>query len=86
MQRSAYQREAKERLHLPFELLSDSDFEFTEALDPPTFEADGQTYIKRTTLIVKDTCVEKVFYPVFPPNKNAAEVTAWLQKRQEELS
>lgn len=86
VQRSAYQREAKERLHLPFELLSDSDFEFTEALDLPTFEADGQTYIKRTTLIVKDACVEKVFYPVFPPNENAAEVTAWLQKRQEELS
>ena len=70
----------------PFELLSDSDFEFTEALDLPTFQADGHTYIKRTTLIVKDACVEKVFYPVFPPNENAAEVTAWLQKRQEELS
>src|SRR5437762_920532 len=77
-QNSAYQREAVERLHLPFELLSDENLEFARALKLPTFEVDGMTLIKRITLITRDGTIRKVFYPVFPPDKNASDVSAWL--------
>jgi peroxiredoxin len=77
-QDTAYQREAVERLHLPFELLSDAALTLARALRLPTFEVEGMTLIKRLTLIVGGGRIEKVFYPVFPPDKNAAEVIAWL--------
>jgi peroxiredoxin len=73
-----YQSEAAERLHLPFELLSDKDLEFTAALGLPTFEIDGMSLLKRLTFVVNDGLIEKAFYPVFPPNKNAEEVIGWL--------
>ena len=72
------QREAAERLHLPYLLLSDAEFGLAEALKLPTFRLNGQKYLKRTTLIVQDGTTEKVFYPVFPPDRNAAEVVAYL--------
>jgi peroxiredoxin len=78
-QGSEYQREAVERLHLPFPLLSDARLELTRALDLPTFTAAGQTLLKRLTLVVRDGKVEHVFYPVFPPDAHAAEVLAWLR-------
>ncbi|HZO71457.1 MAG TPA: peroxiredoxin [Ktedonobacteraceae bacterium] len=77
-QTTAYQQEAAERLHLPFALLSDEKLAFTHALRLPTFEFAGMTLIKRVTLIVADGKISKVFYPVFPPQQNAAEVLAWL--------
>jgi peroxiredoxin len=77
-QDTAYQREAVERLHLPFELLSDAALTLARALRLPMFEVEGMTLIKRLTLIVSSGRIEKVFYPVFPPDKNAAEVIAWL--------
>ena len=77
-QDTTYQREAVERLHLPFELLSDERLEFVKALRLPTFEVDGMTLIKRLTLIARDGVIEKVFYPVFPPDRNAGDVVAWL--------
>jgi len=77
-QGTAYQQEAAERLHLPFELLSDEELEFAQALRLPTFEVDGMKLIKRITLIVRDGTITKVFYPVFPPDRNADEVTEWL--------
>jgi len=77
-QDTAYQCEMAERLHLPFEVLSDSTFAFTEAMGLPTFEVDGMRLIKRVTLIVRDNAVEHVFYPVFPPSQNAHDVVAWL--------
>ncbi len=80
-QDTGYQREAAERLHLPFALLSDERQEFAGALNLPTFEAEGKTLIKRLTLIVRDGRIEEVFYPVFPPGKNAEEVLAWLSER-----
>ena len=76
-----YQREAVERLHLRFELLSDKRLEFAHALRLPVFEIEGMTLIKRITLILRDGFIEKVFYPVFPPDKNAEEVIAWLSQR-----
>ena len=80
-QDTAYQREAVERLHLPFEILSDEKLEFTRALRLPTFEVDGMVLIKRMALIVRDGVIEKVFYPVFPPDRNAGDVLAWLTSR-----
>lgn len=73
-----YQREAVARLHLPFELLSDEDLEFARALRLPTFDIEGMTLIKRLTLVARDGTIEKVFYPVFPPDANAGEVLDWL--------
>ena len=80
-QDTAYQREAVERLHLPFEILSDEKLEFARALRLPTFEVDGMKLIKRMALIVRDGVIEKVFYPVFPPDRNASDVLAWLASR-----
>jgi len=77
-QDTAYQREAAVRLHLPFELLSDEKLELAGALRLPTFEVAGMTLIKRLTLIVDDGVISKVFYPVFPPDANAADVERWL--------
>jgi peroxiredoxin/catechol 2,3-dioxygenase-like lactoylglutathione lyase family enzyme len=74
-----YQREAAERLHLPFPILSDAKFAFTKALDLPTFQIAGMTLLKRMVLVVDDGVITKVFYPVFPPDKSAAEVVAWLR-------
>lgn len=79
-QSSADQKEAVQRLHLPFDLLSDSNFELATALSLPTFEYGSLRLIKRLTLIIKNGSIRKVFYPVFPPNENAANVIAWLQK------
>jgi peroxiredoxin len=73
-----YQREAVERLHLPFELLSDSEFALTDALRLPTFDFEGVRLLKRLTLVVRSGQVEHVFYPVFPPDRHAEEVVAWL--------
>jgi len=79
-QDTEYQREAVERLHLPFELLSDEHFQLIEALHLPTFELAGIRFVKRITLIVREGVIEKVFYPVFPPDGNAGEVVDWLKK------
>ncbi|HEY7485025.1 MAG TPA: peroxiredoxin [Streptosporangiaceae bacterium] len=80
-QDTAYQAEAAERLHLPFPLLSDADLRLARALRLPTFEFDGETLIKRLTLVVRDGVIEHAFYPVFPPDGHAAEVLAWLRAR-----
>ena len=84
-QDTEYQREAAERLRLPFELLSDEDLAFAKVLSLPTFEVEGTILLKRLTFILKDGLIEKVFYPVFPPNKNAEEVLEWLSRNEEWL-
>jgi peroxiredoxin len=78
-QTTDYQREAKERLHLPFELLSDASLGLKSALSIPTFKVAGLELYKRLTLIAKDNRIVKVFYPVFPPDKNIDEVLSWFQ-------
>jgi peroxiredoxin len=75
-----YQREAMERLHLPFALLSDASLRLTQALRLPTFSVDGMTLIKRMAWVIDDGTISKVFYPVFPPDKSAAEVVTWLRE------
>ena len=74
-----YQREAVERLHLPFAILSDADLKLTRALDLPTFTVDGMTLIRRMAWVIDDGVIRHVFYPVFPPDRNAEEVVSWIQ-------
>jgi peroxiredoxin len=78
-QDTAYQQEAANRLHLPFAILSDENLALTKALKLPTFTVAGMTLLKRMALVIDDGVITKVFYPVFPPDKNAEEVIAWLQ-------
>ncbi len=78
-QSQSYQAEAAERLHLPFALLSDDDLEFGGALDLPGLRVEGQDLHKRLTMIIRDGVIAKVFYPVFPPDKDAENVIAWLR-------
>jgi peroxiredoxin len=77
-QDTEYQREATARLHLPFALLSDARFQFATALQLPTFEVHSMRLLKRLTLVVRDGIIEHVFYPVFPPDRNAHDVLEWL--------
>ena len=78
-QDSAYQREAVERLRLPFAILSDADLKLTRALKLPTFSVDGMTLIKRMAWVIDDGVMSHVSYPVFPPDQSAETVVAWLQ-------
>ena len=78
-QSNAYQAEMAARLHLPFPVLSDEKLAFTEALQLPTMEVADLTLIKRLALIVDDGRIAHVFYPVFPPDRNAGDVLAWLK-------
>ena len=76
----AYQREAAERLHLPFAILSDADLKLTRAMRLPTFTVDGMTLIKRMAWVIDDGFASHVFYPVFPPDRSAGEVIGWLKR------
>ncbi|MEM8580103.1 MAG: peroxiredoxin [Pseudomonadota bacterium] len=79
-QTSKVQAEAAQRLHLPFPLLSDAEGDLTEALRLPTFETDQGKHHKRMTLIARNGVIAKVFYPVFPPDKDAENVLNWLSE------
>lgn len=81
-QSSEYQREARDRLDLPFEMLSDAERELTDELDLPTFTIGGEEYLKRLTLVVSDGRIEHVFYPIFPPDEHANEVLEWVQENR----
>jgi peroxiredoxin len=73
------QREFAKREHIPFPLLSDDDLRLRDALRLPTFTVDGMTLYKRLTFVTEKGRIAKAFYPVFPPDGNAAEVLAWLR-------
>jgi peroxiredoxin len=73
------QRDFAEREHLPYPLLNDEAFRLAEELDLPTFKANGTRYYRRLTFIARRGRIVKVFYPVFPPQDNAADVIAWLR-------
>ena len=98
-QTNEYQREAAERLHLPYALLSDAGLKVTRTLRLPTFDIEGPlegesaerslrgekiSLLKRITLLVRDGVIEHVFYPVFPPDRNAGDVLEWMRKRVNE--
>lgn len=78
-QGTAYQREAAERLHLPFPLLSDQGLELMRALRLPTLRFEGRTLLARSAWIVADGRITHVLYPVFPPDRNAGDVLDWLK-------
>ena len=80
VQGTDYQREAQQRLHLPFSLLSDENLQLKAALQLPTLCVAGMELYRRLTLIAENRQIKKVFYPVFPPDQNADEVLAWLRK------
>jgi peroxiredoxin len=84
-QDTAYQRELVERLRLPFSVLSDTGLRLAEELRLPTFEARGRLLYKRITLVIRDSTVEHAFYPVFPPDRHAGEVLAWLKANPVQL-
>jgi len=77
-QTTDYQREAVERLHLPFAILSDADLKLTQALNLPTFTVEGMTLIKRMAWVIDEGVITKVFYPIFPPDRSAEDVVNWL--------
>jgi peroxiredoxin len=83
-QTTDYQTEARDRLHLPFELLSDSELRLKQALGLPTFKVAGMELYKRLTLIAENGRIQKVFYPVFPPDRNADDVLAWLRQNAQQ--
>lgn len=78
-QDTAYQREAVDRLHLPFALLSDDGLALSRALRLPTLEVAGQVLLRRLTMVVTDAVIEHVWYPVFPPHTHAEDVLTWLR-------
>lgn len=78
-QSTAYQKELVQRLHLPYEILSDENLELTQELNLPTFQIENMTLTKRVTLICKDDKVVKCFYPVFPPDENIYDVINWIR-------
>ena len=77
-QTPADQMEFAERVGLPYPILSDPELELAAALRLPTFEVAGMRLYRRLTMIAREGRIEKVFYPVFPPDRNAADVVAWL--------
>ena len=82
-QETAYQSEMTQRLRVPFPVLSDAELELTRALRLPTFTVAGMVLLKRLAWVADDGRITKVFYPVFPPDKNAEEVLAWLRSTSE---
>ena len=84
-QTTGYQQEARDRLHLPFQLLSDSTLQLKQLLRLPTFTAGGMELYKRLTMIIENQQIVKVFYPVFPPDRNADDVLAWLRSNAHKL-
>jgi len=80
-QNSEYQREMANRVHLPFEVLSDTGFELCDALGLPTFAVNRVRLVKRLTLIIRDARIEHTFYRVFPPDQSADEVVQWLRRQ-----
>lgn len=84
-QTTEYQREVRDRQHLPFQLLSDSTLRLKSTMQLPTFTVAGMELYKRLTLIAHEGRIEKIFYPVFPPDQNADEVLIWLAKLSSNL-
>jgi len=78
-QTTDFQKELVSRIHLPFEVLSDAEYLLTDSLRLPTFEFNKMRLIKRMAWICEGGRINKVFYPVFPPDKNAADVLDWIK-------
>jgi peroxiredoxin len=84
-QGAAEQREFAERERIPFALLGDAGLRLAEVLRLPTFEVDGMRLYRRLTIVAEDGRIVKAFYPVFPPDRDAGEVLAWLRRDRREM-
>ena len=73
-------KEMVDRLHIPYDVLSDSELKLTKLIKLPTFKIKNLVFIKRLTLIIKQSVIIKVFYPIFPPDLHIYEVLDWLEK------
>ena len=73
-------KEMVDRLHIPYDILSDRDLKFTKLIKLPTFKIKNFVFIKRLTLIIENFVIIKVFYPIFPPDLHIYEVLDWLEK------
>jgi len=82
VQSTEYQREMATRLHLPFQVLSDEQYQFQKALNLPTFVAAGMTLLKRVTLISHQGRIEAVHYPIFPSDSDPAWVLGYLKNKK----
>ena len=82
VQTTDYQKEMAERLHLPFQVVSDVDFKLQKSLNLPTFVAAGMTLLKRLTIIAKDGQIVSVHYPIFPSDSDSPWVIDYLEKHQ----
>jgi peroxiredoxin len=80
-QTPAEQAEFAQREHIPYPLLSDHELVLAERMRLPTFQAGGLQLYKRLTFVAQAGRIVKLFYPVFPPDRNADEVLAWLEAR-----
>ncbi len=78
VQSTEYQKEMADRLHLPFPVVSDANYQFQKALNLPTFITAGMTLLKRVTLITNNGVIETVHYPIFPSNSDPAWVIDYL--------
>lgn len=82
VQSTEYQREMATRLHLPFQVLSDEQYQFQKALNLPTFVAAGMTLLKRVTFISQQGRIEAVHYPIFPSDSDPAWVLDYLKSKK----
>jgi peroxiredoxin len=82
VQTTEYQKEMVERLHLPFPVVSDANYQFQKALNMPTFVAAGMTLLKRATLIAHNGVIKAVHYPIFPSDSDPAWVINYLQTQR----
>ena len=79
VQSTEYQKEMADRLHLPFPVVSDVNYQFQKALNMPTFVAAGMTLLKRVTLIANNGVIDAVHYPIFPSDSDPAWVIDYLK-------
>ena len=79
VQTTEYQKEMADRLHLPFPVVSDVNYQFQKALNMPTFATSGMILLKRVTLIANHGVIEAVHYPIFPSDSDPAWVIDYLK-------
>ncbi|MEO0047365.1 MAG: alkyl hydroperoxide reductase/Thiol specific antioxidant/Mal allergen [Pseudomonadota bacterium] len=79
VQSTEYQKEMSDRLHLPFLVVSDANYQFQKALNMPTFVVAGMTLLRRVTLIANNGVIEAVHYPIFPSDSDPAWVMEYLK-------
>jgi peroxiredoxin len=75
------QLEFAQRNNISYPVIADPERRLGAAIGLPTFDAAGETLYKRLALVAEEDRIVEVFYPVFPPDRNAADVLAWLRSR-----